>query len=158
MLPCTTVQNAHTVHVTLTPTPNPRRCKTPDLCPYVQEAWDNHFEAFGSQNLDKIMLDYDETSVLRCFCHSDGADDTFKGVEEIRGFFDGLFKMLSDLRSVSQWYRRGVFRERTANDFCSYFLCLTPTVSCSCSVRRSEHNRKLPRSPAFRLPPLSTAN
>mmetsp|Transcript_61451 Transcript_61451/g.168761 ORF Transcript_61451/g.168761 Transcript_61451/m.168761 type:complete len:103 (-) Transcript_61451:500-808(-) len=68
----------------------------------VQEAWDNHFEAFGSQNLDKIMLDYDEKSVLRCFCHSDGADDTFKGVEEIRGFFDGLFKMLTDLRSEVQ--------------------------------------------------------
>ena len=46
------------------------------------------------------MLDYDEKSVLRCFCHSDGSDDTFTGVEEIRGFFDGLFKMLSDLRSV----------------------------------------------------------
>ena len=68
----------------------------------VQEAWDNHFEAFGSQNLDKIMLDYDEKSVLRCFCHSDGSDDTFTGVEEIRGFFDGLFKMLSDLRSAVQ--------------------------------------------------------
>ena len=67
----------------------------------VQEAWDNHFEAFGSQNLDKIMLDYDEKSVLRCFCHSDGADDTFKGVEEIRGFFDGLFKMLTDLSGLA---------------------------------------------------------
>ena len=49
--------------------------------------------------------------MLRCFCHSDGSDDTFKGVEEIRGFFDGLFKMLSDLRSVVHW---GVCRECTA--------------------------------------------
>jgi len=33
----------------------------------VQAAWDNHFDAFGGQDLNKIMLDYDETSVVRIY-------------------------------------------------------------------------------------------
>merc|ERR1719401_2785058 len=31
----------------------------------VQAAWDNHFAAFGAQDLDKIMLDYTESSMVR---------------------------------------------------------------------------------------------
>ena len=30
----------------------------------VAQAWKNHFEAFGTQNLDKIMLDYTEVGCL----------------------------------------------------------------------------------------------
>ena len=33
----------------------------------VQAAWDNHFSAFGEQDLDKIMLDYTEDSLLRLY-------------------------------------------------------------------------------------------
>ena len=99
------------------------------------------------------MLDYDEKSVLRCFCHSDGSDDTFTGVEEIRGFFDGLFKMLSDLRSVV----KGVYRECTATRS-SYFHHHVLLLFDSCSLLlvfgRSEHTpRKRTRAfSSLRLP------
>lgn len=67
----------------------------------VAEAWQNHFEAFGSQDLDKIMLDYDEESVLQIY--NDGGKDgilkghlqEFVGVEAIREFFAQLFKALT---------------------------------------------------------------
>merc|ERR1712084_202011 len=39
----------------------------------VQAAWDNHFAAFGAQDVDKIMLDYDETSVARVHNNVDGS-------------------------------------------------------------------------------------
>merc|ERR1711924_541355 len=66
----------------------------------VQAAWDNHFEAFGAQDLDKIMLDYNEDSVLKGFEQSAGELTTCEGVEAIRGFFEGLFGLLSDLSTL----------------------------------------------------------
>ena len=35
----------------------------------VQAAWDNHFAAFGAQDVDKIMLDYTDQSVLKAWDH-----------------------------------------------------------------------------------------
>lgn len=67
----------------------------------VAEAWDNHFTAFGAQDLDKIMLDYTEESVLKCFDSTTEKLDVFTGTAEIRGFFDGLFKQLSDLSTLA---------------------------------------------------------
>lgn len=66
----------------------------------VQEAWDNHFSAFGEQNLDKIMLDYDEKSVTRVWNNVTGKKDEFVGVAAIRSCFAGLFKDLSDLKTL----------------------------------------------------------
>ena len=95
------------------------------------------------------MLDYDEKSVLRCFCHSDGSDDTFAGVEEIRGFFDGLFKMLSDLRSVV----KGVYRECTATRS-SYFHHHVLILFDSCSLLLVFRRRTLCTHPT-ETPPFS---
>ena len=67
----------------------------------VQAAWDNHFSAFGAQDLDKIMLDYNDASELRCYEHSEGKLSSFKGSAEIRGFFAGLFEMLADLSALA---------------------------------------------------------
>jgi len=67
----------------------------------VQQAWDNHFSAFGAQDVDKILLDYDEKSVLKAFNHKEGALTTATGVAEIRDFFVGLFKTLSDLSALA---------------------------------------------------------
>merc|ERR1711878_157694 len=38
----------------------------------VQGAWDNHFGAFGNQDVTAIMQDYVEQSVLKAFDHSTG--------------------------------------------------------------------------------------
>jgi len=66
----------------------------------VGEAWLNHFEAFGAQDVDKIMLDYDEETVLQihndaCGPGSDGFLAEFKGLAPIRQFFTDLFVTLT---------------------------------------------------------------
>lgn len=66
----------------------------------VQAAWDNHFKAFGDQDLDKIMLDYDETSVARVYNNADGKKVEFTGLTAIRGMFEQLFKDLPDLKTL----------------------------------------------------------
>lgn len=84
----------------------------------TQKAWNNHFQGFadGANQkegaLDTIMKDYDDESVIAVFndfCEGnkvagessrDGYAE-FKGKEEIRGFFDGLFKDLLALSNVN---------------------------------------------------------
>merc|ERR1712154_760607 len=67
----------------------------------VQAAWDNHFAAFGAQDLDKIMLDYDETSMVRVHNNVTAETSQFKGLSEIRTMFTNLFSDLSDLATLS---------------------------------------------------------
>ena len=57
------------------------------------------------QDLDKIMLDYTEESVLKCFEHSAGELTTATGLAEIRDFFAGLFGLLTDSLSFN-WSKR----------------------------------------------------
>mmetsp|Transcript_22521 Transcript_22521/g.42325 ORF Transcript_22521/g.42325 Transcript_22521/m.42325 type:complete len:131 (-) Transcript_22521:195-587(-) len=66
----------------------------------VQEAWDNHFSAFGAKDVPKILLDYDENSVIRVWV--DGADKVqeHKGVQAVEAFFTALFKDLSDYKTL----------------------------------------------------------
>ena len=66
----------------------------------VQAAWDNHFEAFGEQDLEKIMLDYDETSIAKVYNSVDGSKTDFVGVQEIREMFTKLFEDLFDLKTL----------------------------------------------------------
>lgn len=67
----------------------------------VQAAWDNHFEAFGKQDLDQIMLDYDETSEARVWNNADAEPhQKFNGTTEIRAMFDNLFRNLPDLATL----------------------------------------------------------
>merc|ERR1719330_1992183 len=64
----------------------------------VGEAWSNHFEAFGAQDVEKIMLDYDDESLLVVFndaCDSDTGYAEYQG-QEIKGFFESLFATLAD--------------------------------------------------------------
>merc|ERR1712154_565403 len=67
----------------------------------VQAAWDNHFAAFGAQDLDKIMLDYDETSMVRVHNNVTMETSQFKGLSEIRTMSTNLFADLSDLATLS---------------------------------------------------------
>jgi len=66
----------------------------------VQQAWNNHFAAFGQQDLDKIMLDYDETSVIKVWHNATSSQQEFRGLVSIREFFSGVFKELSDLATL----------------------------------------------------------
>lgn len=77
-----------------TPAPTP----APYAPTTVAAAWANHFEAFGTQNVAQIMLDYDEDSVLQIFndgCSPAGVLQEFVGVAPIKGFFEGLFATLT---------------------------------------------------------------
>eukprot|EP00930_Biecheleria_cincta_P008114 TRINITY_DN109474_c0_g1_i1.p1 TRINITY_DN109474_c0_g1~~TRINITY_DN109474_c0_g1_i1.p1 ORF type:complete len:192 (+),score=37.85 TRINITY_DN109474_c0_g1_i1:88-663(+) len=66
----------------------------------VSEAWQNHFDAFGEQDLDKIMLDYDETSTVTLYNNADGSKVVYKGTDHIRHMFTELFDGLSDLSTL----------------------------------------------------------
>jgi len=76
-----------------------------------EAAWANHFDAFGmgvaaqddedptngnTAALDKIMLDYDDESVVRLYDYSaaDPKLSTYSNRAEIRAMFDGLFPAL----------------------------------------------------------------
>jgi len=78
----------------------------------VQEAWNNHFAAFGkgatanvgddhTEALDMIMKDYTEASVVHIAAYAEGATaiptfDVHQGVDAIRAMFNGLFDTIDD--------------------------------------------------------------
>eukprot|EP00405_Crypthecodinium_cohnii_P007006 CAMPEP_0194782388 /NCGR_PEP_ID=MMETSP0323_2-20130528/78663_1 /TAXON_ID=2866 ORGANISM="Crypthecodinium cohnii, Strain Seligo" /NCGR_SAMPLE_ID=MMETSP0323_2 /ASSEMBLY_ACC=CAM_ASM_000346 /LENGTH=127 /DNA_ID=CAMNT_0039721197 /DNA_START=86 /DNA_END=469 /DNA_ORIENTATION=+ len=67
----------------------------------VQMAWDNHFAAFGTQDMEKILLDYDETSVASIFDWTSGEVSTYKGLSGITELFTKLFKELTDMSEMA---------------------------------------------------------
>jgi len=67
----------------------------------VQASWDNHFAAFGSQNVEQILKDYTETSVINVYNQSTGTQKTYKGIAGATDCFTGLFKALSDLSDLA---------------------------------------------------------
>ena len=80
-------------------------CKAP-LCTEpqggpVQASWDNHFAAFGAQDVDKILLDYTEKSVIKVYNQVTGELVEFKGLKAVKECFTGLFKDLSDLSGLA---------------------------------------------------------
>ena len=66
----------------------------------VQEAWDNHFDAFGKQDLEKILLDYDQSSIAKIYNNADGSKREFTGLAGIREMFTELFADLPDLKTL----------------------------------------------------------
>lgn len=101
-----TMQSAGPTYAALQPAPcalqpAPSMVAYPGISPAyypqsVREAWNNHFSAFGEQNLDKIMLDYDETSVVRLFTNNTKEKKEFRGTAQIKDMFAGLFAELAD--------------------------------------------------------------
>ncbi len=49
----------------------------------------HHMQTFGATDLDGIMSDYTESSVVIA------PDRTYRGLEEIRSFFAGMFPMVT---------------------------------------------------------------
>ena len=75
-------------------------CTEPQGGP-VQASWDNHFAAFGAQDVDKILLDYTEKSVIKVYNQVTGELVEFKGLKAVKECFTGLFKDLSDLSGLA---------------------------------------------------------
>jgi len=64
----------------------------------VQEAWNNHFEAFGDQNVSRILLDYTDESVVYTFewINPKEALVEHRGLAAIEKLFSDLFARISD--------------------------------------------------------------
>ena len=75
-------------------------CTEPQGGP-VQASWDNHFAAFGAQDVDKILLDYTEKSVIKVYNQVTDELVEFKGLKAVKECFTGLFKDLSDLSGLA---------------------------------------------------------
>jgi glutathione S-transferase len=69
--------------------------------PTVQPAWDNHFSAFGAQDVEKILADYTEESEIRVFNTATSETAVHKGLGAVRECFVGLFAQLSDLGDLA---------------------------------------------------------
>ena len=80
-------------------------CKAP-LCTEpqggpVQASWDNHFAAFGAQDVDRILLDYTEKSTIKVYNQVTDELTEFKGLKAVKECFTGLFSDLSDLSGLA---------------------------------------------------------
>ena len=67
----------------------------------VNAAWDNHFAAFGAQDVEKILADYSEESEIRVYDQTTGEKKLFVGLEGVREAFVGLFASLPDLSALA---------------------------------------------------------
>lgn len=69
--------------------------------PTVQEAWNHHADAFGTQDLEQIMVDYMESSVIEHYDYTSDSLVTASGLNEIQTFFKNLFNQLSDMSCMT---------------------------------------------------------
>merc|ERR1719158_2119621 len=76
----------------------------PPVIPYVpqtvQQAWENHFGAITSRDIEKLMLDYDDNSMVRAFDNGTGKKTDYRGLAQIREFFSRLLGELQDMSSL----------------------------------------------------------
>ncbi|MFC6835119.1 nuclear transport factor 2 family protein [Halomarina ordinaria] len=56
----------------------------------TEEVLDRHLEAFGAQDMDAILADYDEDAVVVAQL------ETYRGLDEIEELFAGLFEEFDD--------------------------------------------------------------
>ena len=67
----------------------------------VTQHWQNHFAAFGGQNVTQILQDYTEESIIRVYNQADGSLSNFTGLAEIAACFKGLFASLYDTSELA---------------------------------------------------------
>jgi ketosteroid isomerase-like protein len=83
----------------------------------IHDHWNNHFSAFGAQDVEKILKDYNEQSVVVVHEKASNKTTEYRGLADIRQCFKGLFSILSDLSSLAAPYIRV-----EEGDFPSVFL------------------------------------
>ncbi|MFC6785480.1 nuclear transport factor 2 family protein [Halobaculum halobium] len=52
----------------------------------TESVLDHHLDAFANQNMEEVLADYDDDSVVVT-----NTSGTFRGLDEIRSLFEGLF-------------------------------------------------------------------
>lgn len=62
----------------------------------ITDGWTNHFDAFGSKNVTKILLDYNAASIIRIWDNTLRQFSEHKGLTAIETMFEGLFKAIKD--------------------------------------------------------------
>lgn len=67
----------------------------------VHDGWKNYFEAFGGQDVEKILKGYVPESEITVYNHADKSMKTHYGVEGARERFKGLFTCLHDCSSLA---------------------------------------------------------
>ena len=55
----------------------------------VQPAWDNHFAAFGGQDVSKVLLDYCEESKIIVYNWHDDTETVYNGMAGAKECFTG---------------------------------------------------------------------
>lgn len=70
---------------------SPGRMNAPRDERTVQEAWDRHFIAFSEQDVEKIVLDYDDESLITIFDQTAGTKTVYEGAEGARALFTWFF-------------------------------------------------------------------
>jgi len=66
----------------------------------VQAAWNNYFAAFGTRDMDRILQDYTENSVIRMYDQTAGHQMVYAGLEGVRECFNGLFARMSNTNDL----------------------------------------------------------
>ena len=67
----------------------------------VHAGWDNHFAAFGRQDVAMIMADFVEESEITVYNDADGSSTAYSGLEGVRTCFEGLFASFWDTSDLS---------------------------------------------------------
>ncbi|NER04339.1 MAG: nuclear transport factor 2 family protein [Okeania sp. SIO3C4] len=60
----------------------------------TKKVWEHHIQAWDANDLDAIMADYTEDSILIL------NNTVKKGIEEVRSVFDNLFKLFSNGENI----------------------------------------------------------
>ena len=67
----------------------------------VKAGWENHFSAFGEQDVDKILKDYTEDSRIVYHNFTAGVEYVFTGLSGVKACFTGIFADLSDTSKMA---------------------------------------------------------
>jgi len=82
-------------------TPSPGQLSTSGDAP-IYAAWDNHFAAFGGKDVDAIMKDYTESSIVQVYDNKDMSYTEFAGLAKIEQMFVDLFAAIQAGRTDPQ--------------------------------------------------------
>merc|ERR1719506_2217749 len=66
----------------------------------VQAGWNNHFAAFGTQNVTMILDDYTEESQIIVYNANADVATVYEGIAGATMLFNNLFAQLTDLTTL----------------------------------------------------------
>jgi ketosteroid isomerase-like protein len=66
----------------------------------VRDVWNNHVSAFGAKDVDRVLLDYTDDSLVVVFDKQSGTKTVFSGLSGVKELFIGLFTDLIDLSEL----------------------------------------------------------